>query len=63
MSRAELDRRLAEADRAIVLLRRATLDLRALGRDLLRTRPRHEDLHDRPDGPHRDAPPGRSGAA
>lgn len=58
LSREELARRFAEADEAVVLLRRATLDMQAVGEFVLgrRRRARSADRRDaevrtRPDPP------------
>ena len=53
MSREELIRRLAEADRIRAVLRKATLEWRAIGEQVLKGRPRG------PERPHHGSPPRR----
>ena len=54
ISSEDLSRRLAEADRQLTILRRATRELRALGEQILKDRPKLEtDAVDRPKRSHR----------
>ena len=54
ISSEDLSRRLAEADRQLTTLRRATRELRALGEQILKDRPKLKtDAVDRPKRSHR----------